>query len=156
MMLTLDTNLKISNATTQYTNFDFNSMVNFNGVALAANDQGLFELSGDTDNLVPITAYFEPVTSDIGVIGPKRMRYLYVEAKLNGKLNINISVDGETAKTYSITNTTYMPLRRRIPITRDLQGTYWLYQFQNVDGADFSIDSASGVFTFRNQGVLQG
>jgi len=154
-MLTLDTNLKAAHATTQYLNFDFNSLVNFNGEALAANGQGIFRLNGSSDDGIPIDAYFEPITSDIGIIGPKRMRYLYTEAKLNGSMDVNISVDGGLTKSYRITNTEYAPLRHRTTVTKALHGTYWLYQFRNVDGADFSVDSASGVFIFRNQGVDQ-
>lgn len=155
-MLTLDTNLKAGNATTQYTNFDFNSMVTFNGAQLGANETGIFELSGETDNTVAIDAYFEPVTSDIGVAGPKRMRYLYTEAKISGSVDINISVDGGAVQTYRISDTALTPLRYRTTVSKILHGTYWLYQFKNVNGADFSVDSARGVFVFRNQGVMQG
>lgn len=155
-MLTLDTNLKTANATTQYTNFNFNSFVNFKGVALAADDQGIFSLDGDTDNGADIDAYFEPVVSDIGVIGPKRMRYLYTELRLHGSLDIRISVDDGAVLVYQITDTNLRARRHRTTISRALHGTYWLYQFRNVAGADFSVDTASGLFLFRNQGVMQG
>ena len=156
MMLTLDTNLKTANATTQYLNFNFNSFVNFNGVALATDSTGIFSLDTDTDNGTPIEAYFEPVISDIGVIGPKRMRYIYTELRIHGSLDINVSVDGGTVKAYRITDTDMKAKRHRLTVSRALHGTYWLYQFKNIAGADFSIDTASGVFIFRNQGVLQG
>lgn len=152
-MLTLDTNVKAGSATTQYLNFDFNSMVNFNGKALAANAEGIFELTGDTDNGKAIDAYFEPVTSDIGTIYPKRMRYAYVEMKIQGSLDLVIAVDGGSTQTYRITGTDMKPKRYRVPISRVLNGTYWLYQFKNVNGVDFSIDSANGVFIFRNHGL---
>lgn len=155
-MLTLDTNLKAGNATTQYTNFDFNSMVMFNGIALGASENGIFELQGNLDDTVAIDAYFEPVTSDIGIAGPKRMRYLYTEAKINGSLDINISVDGGTVQSYRISDTALTPLRQRTIVSKILHGTYWLYQYRNVNGADFSVDSARGIFVFRNQGVMQG
>jgi hypothetical protein len=156
MMLTLDTNLKAANATTQYTNFNFNSFVNFNGVTLAAGSGGIFSLDGDTDNGVSIDAYFEPVVSDIGVIRAKRMRYLYTELRLHGSLDIEIAVDEGSSQTYRVTDTDMKAKRHRTTISKALHGTYWLYQFKNVNGADFSIDTASGVFIFRNQGVMQG
>ena len=49
-MITLVTNLKAGAATTQYTNFYYNSMVKFNHKYLCANSDGLFEVTGDTDN----------------------------------------------------------------------------------------------------------
>lgn len=156
MMLTLDTNLKAANATTQYTNFNFNSFAIFNGVALGANDEGIFSLDGETDNGVAIDAYFEPVLSDIGLTNPKKMRYLYTEARLQGDVDISISVDGGGIQTYRITDTGLKAKRYRKTISKVLQGTYWLYQFRNVNGSDFSIDTASGVFIFRNQGVMRG
>ena len=155
-MLTLDVNLKAVNATTQYLNFEFNSLVNFNGVALGANESGIFTLNGETDNGVPIEAYFEPVVSDIGLTNPKRMRYIYTELRIQGSLDIKISVDGGTVKSYRVSGVDMKAKRVRTTVSRIHQGTYWLYQFRNVAGADFSIDTASGVFVFRNQGVMRG
>ena len=155
-MLTLDTNLKTANATTQYTNFNFNSFVTFKGVALAADDLGIFSLEGGSDNGEAINAYFEPVVSDIGIIGPKRMRYIYTELRLHGSLDIQISVDDGIAQVYQITDVDLRARRHRTTVSRVLHGTYWLYHFRNVGGADFSIDAASGLFVFRNQGVMQG
>lgn len=154
-MLTLDTNLKAANATTQYLNFEFNSMVNFKGKALAANDSGIYALEGETDNGALIDAYFEPVVSDVGVARPKRMRYIYTELRIHGSLDINISVDDGTAETYKVQGIDLKSKRCRATVSKKLHGTYWLFQFRNVNGSDFSIDTASGVFIFRNQGVDQ-
>lgn len=156
MMLTLDTNLKAANATTQYLNFNFNSFVNFRGVALGANSFGIYALNGETDNGIAIEAYFEPVLSDIGDTRPKRMRYIYTEVRIHGSLNIIVSTDGGSTKEYKITGLDLKPKRCRTVVSKALHGVYWLYQFRNVNGADFSIDTASGVFNFRNQGVLRG
>ena len=155
-MLNLDTNLKAGNATTQYLNFEFNSFVNFNGKALAANADGIFSLEGDTDDGVNIDAYFEPVMSDIANPRPKRMRYIYTEFRMTGDLDIIISVDGGDTKTYRVAGASLKAKRSRTTVSKALHGTYWLYQFRNVNGADFSIDTVSGVFIFRNQGVMQG
>ena len=155
-MLTLDTNLKAVNATTQYLNFEFNSFVNFKGVALAANDTGIFVLAGETDQGVAIDAYFEPVLSDIGDNRPKRMRYIYTELRLHGSLDISIAVDGGSAQTYRVTDTDMRPKRHRTTVSKILRGVYWLYQFRNVAGADFSVDTVSGTFVFRHHGVMQG
>ncbi|MCK5611056.1 hypothetical protein KAR91_54790, partial [Candidatus Pacearchaeota archaeon] len=38
-----------NNAVTEYSNFDFNSMCEFNGVYLGGNSNGIFQMTGDTD-----------------------------------------------------------------------------------------------------------
>jgi len=152
-MLTLDANLKIDSATSQYTNFDFNSFVNFNGVQLGAKADGIFELGGDDDNGTNIDAYFEPFLTDLGTIHQKRMRYLYLEMKTDGDIIVTISSDGGTAQEFTVSGKDLLPQKHRIPIPRTLRGTYWLYQVKNVNGADFSINSMSGIFIFRNHGL---
>jgi hypothetical protein len=154
-MLTLDTNLKLNNATTQYAGYDFNSMVNFNGVQLAASENGIFELGGASDDGANIDAYFEPVVSDIGTMHPKRMRYLYIEMRAGGDLTAGISVDGGAQQEFQLEGSAMVPRRYRVAIPRSLHGCYWKYQIRNVNGADFSVDSLNGIFIFRNHGIPQ-
>jgi hypothetical protein len=154
-MLTLDTNLKLKAATTQYTNYDFNSMVNFNGRQLAASENGIFELGGASDDGLNIDAWFEPVVSDIGTMHPKRMRYFYIEMKAGGDLVAQIGVDGGASQNFQLAGSGMVPRRYRVAIPRSLNGCYWKYQIRNVNGADFSVDSLNGIFIFRNHGIPQ-
>ena len=65
-MICFDTNLK-GHATTQFMDFDFNSLVKFAGKYRAASAAGLFTLGGDSDDGADIDASFElpgvPVTA---------------------------------------------------------------------------------------------
>lgn len=141
-MLVLDTNTSIQGATTQYTNFDFNSMVNFKNRYLCASEDGLFEHTGSDDNESDISAYFEPLTMDFGLSNSKRVRSIYLGGEADGVLNILVNTENVSAVTLSVGSMTTQAARK-IACERSLYGRYWTFRIANVDGCDFSIDSIS-------------
>jgi len=157
-IVTLHTNLKKSNATTQFTNFKFNSFCNFNGFTLGAGINGIESLEGDTDNGEFINGYFEPVLSNFGDIHSKHIRFLYVSYKSNGPVKIEIISDA--IKDSSILGALNLPCnskteqqRYRQPVPKKIQGEYWAFRYLNVNGSDFSIDSVYCLYVARNLGV---
>ena len=151
-MITLDINSKIR-ATTQYTNWNFNSMVKFGDKFIGASDDGLFEICNDRDDGVPIGAYFEPITTDFGISAPKRMRYMYFGFEANGGMRIDVSVDQQAARTYDIPAHKTGQQRTRISIGRDGKGRYWSFRIKNINGANFSFDSVEVLPVVRQQGT---
>ena len=168
-MLTMDTNLKVkepldenTRATTQYTNFNFRGMCNFNGKRYGVNSSGLYRICGDTDNGVDIDAYFEPVVTDFGIDNPKRVRFMYFGYESNGNLLITAQADEQVERTYTVDNSKTgsrdagiaktAQQRHRVPIGRDGSGRYWRFQIANVDGCDFAVDTIQLRLVVRNQG----
>lgn len=152
-MYTIRTNI-LRTALTQYTNFDFNSMMMFNGVMLGASDVGLYKLNcGNDDNGVNIDAYFIPITTDFGINNPKRLRFIYFGYESDGDIKIGVTPDEKDEKDYDIESTKIGQQRRRIPITRDQVGRYWKFKISNVDGSDFSVDSISLIGMILNNGL---
>lgn len=148
-MITLSTNLKSAAATTQFTNYDFNSFCNFNGKSIAAKDTGLYELGGDTDNGQPISAYFEPVHSNWGTLHPKRCRYFYLSYQASGPIQLTVLPSFDNTITPRVPNAQE---RIRVTIPKNIVQTYWRYQVSNIDGSDFSIDSIEALFIRRSHG----
>ncbi len=142
-MQTVRTNLKI-NASTQYNNFNYNSMCRFNGETLGAGADGLFKACcGADDNGVSIAAYFMPVMTNLGTLHQKRLWYLYLGYQCDDKLQIEITGDEETtSKTYVVNAITGKGQQyKRIPVNKRQRWTYGQFKISNISGSDFSVDS---------------
>ena len=155
-MLTFSTNLAAKSATTQFMNFDFNSLVNFNGRQLATGDGGLYALGGDYDQDEAIDAYFEPVMSDFGISHPKQLRYLYLGFEADGDIEVTVIDDRGRAAAQKVAVSRTGQQLGRITITRALRGRYWTVRVANIFGSDFSIDSMQIRLMRINHGLPQG
>jgi hypothetical protein len=144
--LTLVLNLK-RKAPSQYCDYDFNSMVKFNGAYIGAGDDGIFQLfTGDTDDDgaegAAIAAFIELPKSNMGIPNMKRFRRMYFGYIADGNLSLTLTVD-DTAQT-PVAMAPYLSDKQShqvVNITRVGQGAYWQIRIDNVDGADFTIDS---------------
>lgn len=152
-MPTLNTNLKFQRATTQFTNFPFSSMCNFNGKQLGAGPAGLCEMGGDLDCGVAIDAWFVPVISDWGSSKPKRVRFIYLGYQCNGELTISVTGNNGEAIPYKIPcHAVGAQQRHRVTVSRSTQKRYWDFKVANVNGADFSIDAIDCLFIELSHG----
>lgn len=138
------TRINLNNiAPTQYTNFNFQSMIRFNGVLLGAGPGGLRKICcGQDDAGVDIDAYFIPATSNFGS-GKKRIRHVYTDMECDGSMQISLTGDGKTTiGPYPIeAKLDEGPQRRRTKMGRGLQWGYGKFKVENVDGTSFSIDN---------------
>lgn len=153
-MTTLSTNLKFQKATTQFTNFPFNSMCNFNGKQLGAGPAGLCEMGGGTDAGVAISAYFEPVRSDWGMTNPKRVRFMYFGYECDGALTVTITgEDGKNSVATIPCKSAGAQQHCRVTVSRQVHGRYLAFKIGNTNGADFSIDAVDAMFIVRSNGI---
>jgi len=128
-------------ATTQYINYDFNSMVKFGNTYLGACADGIFELGGDDDEGVAIGAYFEPIMTDFGTSKPKKVRFMFLGYEAEGDLLVTLSADEGVEYSFTVASTKTGQQRRRVAGRRDIQGRYIMFRVSNVDGCDFGLDS---------------
>jgi len=142
--LTINLNLK-RNALTQWTNFDFNSMAMFNGVPIAANEDGIFSLfDSDDDNGTNIDAFFELVKTDLGTSETKKIRFYYFTGETSGDLKIKLQVDDGEERTFLVPAKKIGQLQHRLHRVdgrNDLRGVYWRPRIENTKGCDFSVDA---------------
>jgi hypothetical protein len=136
-------------AVTQYSNFNFNSIVQFKGKPYGSGDAGIFTLAdAQTDNGLSIDAFFEFWIGDAGAINLKRIRALHFGFEANGNMAVEVTDDDGTSKVYDITVEKtgvvgvagYTQHGNRVFIERTHIGRYWKLKVSNADGADFSID----------------
>lgn len=160
-MIVFDTNVIAGNATTQYLNFEFNSMVKFGNKFLCAGDAGLFSMEGTTDmfpsadgTYQDITCYFEPVTMDFGIANQKRLRAAYFGYEADGSLTLKISTELSAAQSYTLPATTSGQHARKVVVSRGLKGRYWTFQIYG-SGVVFAIDSIKVLPIIRGHGIDQ-
>lgn len=126
--------------TTQYINYDFNSMVKFGNTFLGASSDGIYELSGDTDDGNSIGAYFEPIVCDFGINNPKKVRFMFLGYEAEGDLIVTLG-DNRTTVSVTVDSTRTGQQWRRICGSRSIRGRYLTFGISNVRGCDMGIDS---------------
>ena len=130
-------------AVSQYSNYNFNSMCNFDGLLLGCNEDGLFKLdSGDVDNTSHIDAFFRLGPSELGITENKSVRHLVVNARLDGPLRMSVNPDGKgDVSTEMIPkNEDLRLIGIKVPIGKDSKGRSLDLKVENVQGSDFTIN----------------
>lgn len=125
----------------QYKNYTFNSMAKFNGTYLGANNNGLFELVGTTDNNTIITAEFAPALTDFNIHNSKRLYVAYFGLETDDDLQVQIYADEELKKTYTLVANKTGQQRIRQRIGWDAKGRYWSFTISNPKGNHFAVDA---------------
>lgn len=138
-MQTIATNIHI-NASTQFTNYDFNSMFAFNGKLWGCGENGLRILNtGDDDAGTDIVGYITLGSVDMGEMY-RRIRYVYLGLQGDGDLVMTVTTDLNTVRTYPIALNGDLQQRVRVQLDRSVKGRYWDFKIANDAGSDFSID----------------
>lgn len=136
-------NLKL-NAATQYANYNFNSFAMFNGVPIAANEDGIFSLdTAQTDDGVLIDAFVELVSTDFGTLSPKRVRSAEIGYETSGYLIFKVKTDDNSELVYTMQpdKTGQKQYAEKLPLSRWQKGVTWRFRVENRDGCDFSLDA---------------
>jgi hypothetical protein len=129
-----------SGANWTYRGWDFSSFTVWNDKNYAANDQGLFELTGSDDDGTPIAASILTGKSDLGTVQHKRMAYVYVGASSDNGLQLAVHTDNGETNTYTVTAAELMG-NSRTAIGKGLRSKYWQFEITNIDGGDFELES---------------
>lgn len=124
----------------EYTNFNFNSMSG----NLAANDTGIYSLTGDDDNGLNIDASITTAIFDFGSSYAKQNPYAYIGIANNGSIILKtITVQNGIKKTrlYEATATKSSIDTTRIQMGRGVRSKYWQFTLANKEGGNFELDS---------------
>jgi len=141
-------------ATTQFTNFNFNSFCRFGDYHLAASSGGLYSVGAATDNGTAISAYATLVPSDFGQPKPKWVRYLYLGHETTGALSVSTAVSEGSMLANSLAFTAATQQHKRVSTGRGKKGRYWTVKLANVSGSDFSLDTIDCGYTTSSRGVV--
>jgi hypothetical protein len=154
-MLSLETSLKIgglsSKATTQRSNYDFNSFFKFNGKYHGISPTKLALLEGDDYDGAEINSYLV-VVSDLGYVGPKTIRSLFLGVETANNLTIEVSADEQTAQIISTNILKTGQQNIKVSVSRATRGRFLKIKISNVDGADYSLDFLHGLVNKLSKG----
>jgi hypothetical protein len=123
----------------RYTNYNFNSVAG----RFAAADDGIYELTGDTDAGIPIPALIETGLMDFGSQMKKQIPDVYLGSTVDGRLVLKVttSQDGKLIEDWYTATLDYeAPDNSRMKVGRGLKSRYWKFRLENVNGADFTLD----------------
>jgi hypothetical protein len=128
-------------ALTQYDNFPFNSFAQFNGVTLGASADGLFALSGATDNGAAINAFARVGITDFGTSHLKRVDRIYVGYRADGDLVLRVLTDETQQRDYLLRAGASGLHGSHARLGRGVEARYWQFEVRNMNGADFDINT---------------
>lgn len=126
-----------------YENFGFLSLVKHQGKYYGCNAEGIFELSGNTDNGVAIDASILTGISNLGVDAQKYVPEAHLKVRCEGQLTVTTTIDElRQPEPYPVTfRAGQQGLHsKRCKMAKGVKGTSWQVEIRNVDGADFDLE----------------
>ena len=128
-----------------YENYPFNSLALADNRYFGMMPDGLYELTGDTDNATEIDAKFLTGMMDLGSEFKKGASRMYLAYTAGGEIGLKLTtVDGgqKYESWYKLTTrTANSPREARIKLGRGMKALYLQFELENIDGADFSFDN---------------
>lgn len=118
-----------------YSNFDFNSLSGSYG----AKSDGIYQLTGTTDNGTAIATLLDTGKTDFQSSFQKRLTDAYMGLKSNGTVKLTITTESSTTP-YTVTGTSALE-NIKIPLGRGARGRYWQIKLENQTGSSFVLDS---------------
>lgn len=134
-------------ALSRYDAFAFDSFALVGGVAYAAGAGGLYRLDGADDAGEPIAARITQPPTDFGLAQLKRMTEVFVTYRSAGPLELSTTLDDTVTYCYRMDETKPAGLyRNRCKMGRGAKAATWQIDIQNVDGADFTLQSLEPIY----------
>ena len=142
-------------AVSQYRNYNFNSMCNFDGLLLGSNEDGLFTLdSGDLDVDQHINAFFRLGPCELGMIEEKAVRRIELNGRLDGMLKVSINPDGKGDISSEVTpkREDLRLISHSVPMGKDVKGRSLDLKVENLQGSDFTINRIDALLVKKASG----
>jgi len=128
----------VTQASTRYENFGFNSFGKWEGAYYGAKSDGLYLLDGDDDNGTPIDAMIAFGVQTFGDTLYKRVPTVYIGARSNGKLLLRVK-DADREYLYETRTSSPKLATQRFDIGRGLRLNAFEFELYNQDGDDFEL-----------------
>jgi hypothetical protein len=135
-----------NNAVSEYKGYWFNSYTKFNGVYLAANQNGIYELDdSDADNAgvddFKIKAHIKTGVIDTYQDRVQRLRNAWLTFETDGDIRIRTRADEQTTRYYYLTFQNYVGIKeRRVKFERGIRERHFDFKVENINGSDLEID----------------
>lgn len=129
-------------ATSQYDRYGFKKLTTdpLTGISYGWADDGIYELTGDTDNGEHIDALIDFGRSDLGSSQKKNVPCVYQGISSTGKMLLKVDADGQIYYYEARSSSTEMK-NHRTDIGKRLVGNYWNFTMLNQNGCDFDLET---------------
>jgi hypothetical protein len=128
-----------TSATSVYTGLEFNSYFTFGDRRYGVARDGLYELTGDTDDGAPIEATVDLGQTDSGTTLAKLASECYIAAGSAGELYLRVTANGAKYLYRARTSSADMQLHR-VDLGKGLRANFFKLELLNTDGDDFTFD----------------
>ena len=141
-------------AASQFFNHSANSAAMFGGKLLFATADGLYESGGDNDGYVDVAGVPAPVPIDAHIVlpianfgyhGQKSPRSMLLGGKFGGQMQVSITDEKGVTQDY-VSPEMENEDGTKLALRTDQRSRYLKTKIANVDGCDFSLESADLVF----------
>ena len=133
-------------AVTRYEDFAFDNVLRFGDRFFGVRPDGVYELSGDTDNGEPIVAQVKTFNTDFGKTNLKRVPFVYVVGEAGTDLQVGFAADKKPAINYPVGLVSEHGVKvGRAKAGLGLKGVYYSFTLANTEGQDFQIDRLEAI-----------
>lgn len=128
-------------AVTDYSgDYAFHSLFSFNGKVYGANRAGIYELTGDRDNGLPIHARFRTLTVDMWDRIKRLARYAWITGRSQGSLKLLLELDEKTEWEALFGPGDAALHEDKVKIARGIKNRFIAFEIRNQDGAGFDLE----------------
>jgi hypothetical protein len=124
---------------TTYDNYGYNSLCCLNGKMLGAKGNGIYELSGDTDNGDSIAWSFKTGKLDTSDNFLNKIRYAWITYRPSGDLMLEVD-DGENIYEYDVESYQQIDNSVKIKFGRGIRNRYIQLELRNVSNEKIFLD----------------
>lgn len=130
-----------TSAPSRYDSLPANSMCNFNGKTYMACAAGIYEIGADDDAGRPIHASATLAQTNFENTHNKRIAYVYVGMRSTGAMQLKAIANNQSDRYYALNAIGGAVRGSRANLGKGLEGQYWQFRVDNVNGADFELDT---------------
>ena len=138
-------NTKI-NAVSEYEDYAFNSYTRFNGVNLAANQNGIYELdeTSQDEGTYVIKAHIKSGEIDTYSDTINRIRDAYIVYKSDGDIRLTSNADKKATRRYlvpqQLNGVNKNIKNRRVKFERGIKNRKFDFKIENINGSELEIE----------------
>lgn len=134
--------LNLKNRAVSQTTQGYNSACLYQGIPLAATEQGLMRIGCYKDGDEPIHAWMLSGKFDLGQDNIKRFRYFYFGVSGDGDLKLSIYADDKLVREYVVPVKEHRGRQEiRVMVGRGAAARYWQWKVENINGSFFVLYS---------------
>jgi len=137
---------------TQFDNFVFNSIQRVGNKYYGVNSNGLYEITGNTDNGSTINWQIVTHLSDFKIRNLKTIRYAYVRGRMTNDYEFNVYSEEEMSNEHSkIFSSSYKATNSRVVLGKGLTGSY--YGFEMIGSGPVELDQIDIDYDILSRGL---